>query len=61
MKVAKKSIENFTQQQLDKLIQDNEDMGNSHCTGFERCKKCGRLSDEGYCCFYCGNDNSSGG
>jgi len=38
--------------------QDIEDMENSRCTQFERCHKCGRLHDNGYCCVYCGHDNS---
>ncbi len=42
--------------ELKKLRQDNEDMNNSHCTSFRQCPKCGRLSDDGYCCFYCGDD-----
>ena len=38
--------------------QDLEDMSNSRCTRFQRCNNCGRLSDDGYLCFYCGHDNS---
>ena len=37
---------------------DLEDMQNSHCTGFVRCEKCGRIHDDGYRCFYCGHDPS---
>ncbi len=40
--------------------QDLEDMENSHCTRFVRCKKCQRIHDSGYCCVYCGNDPSYG-
>ena len=38
--------------------QDIEDMANSICTHFERCNQCGRLHDVGFCCPYCGHDNS---
>ena len=38
---------------------DLEDMHNSHCTQFERCNKCYRLHDDGYCCPYCEDDNST--
>lgn len=44
--------------ELKQLRQDNEDMEGSHQTSYRRCPKCGRLSDEGYCCFYCGYDYS---
>jgi len=54
----KKTIVEKLKEQIKQLEQDNEDMRSSTCTHFHRCSKCKRLHDSGYCCFYCGNDDS---
>ena len=46
------------QKQYKQLNQDAEDMRSSIQTTFKRCPKCLRISDIGWCCFYCGHDAS---
>jgi len=43
---------------IKKLERDWDDMYSSHCTSFERCKKCYHLHDSILRCPDCGHDNS---
>lgn len=46
----------WAQNLITTLKRDIEDIQNRTGTRFIRCKKCGKLTVCGYCCYYCGYD-----
>lgn len=50
----------YVKKHINRLREDIEDLKNSLCTSFSRCKRCNHYYDNTYICRHCGFDNSTG-